>query len=189
MHPNSICSYCSAANINFPASSLFLIDPRNSCICFIANIPKIVAFLRERLATHDSLDGLCNAVSLWPRILTFVNKVLYENDLAFENAYAVFLCDVITFYSCRSITFLTKDNTGDLENFDCHVWRLYMPQHARTTWERHKLELEIFTMQGFERRNKESKNCFRRFTNKKANFLVSTLRRLWDSFFYEKYAL
>ena len=156
---------------------------------FIANIPKIVAFLRERLDKHDSLDNLCNALSLWPRILTFVNKVSYENDVAFEDAYAVFLCDVKAFYSCGSNTFLTKDDTGDLENFYCHVLRFYMPQHARTTWERHKLGLGIFTMQGFERRNKESKNCFRRFTNKKGNFLVSTLRRLWDSFIYEKVAV
>ena len=121
--------------------------------------------------------------------LTFVNKVSYENDLAFEDAYAVFLCDVKAFYSCGSNTFLTKDDTGDLENFYCHVLRFYMPQHARTTWERHKLGLGIFTMQGFERRNKESKNCFRRFTNKKSNFLVSTLRRLWDSFTFEKVAV
>ena len=41
-------------------------------------------------------------------------------------------------------------------------------------------------MQGYERQNKESKNCFKRFTNKKGNFLVNNVRRLYDIFFFEK---
>ena len=39
-------------------------------------------------------------------------------------------------------------------------------------------------MQGFERRNKESKNIMRRFNNKKHNICSQILKRLWDSFFY-----
>ena len=39
-------------------------------------------------------------------------------------------------------------------------------------------------MQGFERRNKESKNILRRFINMKNQMLSQILKRLWDSFFY-----
>ena len=39
-------------------------------------------------------------------------------------------------------------------------------------------------MQGFESRNKESKNIMRRFNNKKHNICSQILKRLWDSFCY-----
>ena len=38
------------------------------------------------------------------------------------------------------------------------------------TLQKHQMGLEIFTMQGFERRNKESKNTLQRFCNMKGNF-------------------
>ena len=41
---------------------------------------------------------------------------------------------------------------------------------------------EVFTIQGFKRRNKESKNTLRRFSNKKGNVLPNNLRRLFDIF-------
>ena len=37
-------------------------------------------------------------------------------------------------------------------------------------------------MQGFEHRNKESKTCFVKFTNKKGNVCTQVLKRLWDLF-------
>mmetsp|Transcript_23467 Transcript_23467/g.34113 ORF Transcript_23467/g.34113 Transcript_23467/m.34113 type:complete len:425 (-) Transcript_23467:41-1315(-) len=37
-------------------------------------------------------------------------------------------------------------------------------------------------MQGYERRNKESKNTLKRFTNHKGNILVQNMKRLWDIF-------
>ena len=39
-------------------------------------------------------------------------------------------------------------------------------------------------MQGFKRRNKESKNILRKFSNMKNKMLSQILKRLWDSFFY-----
>ena len=37
-------------------------------------------------------------------------------------------------------------------------------------------------MQGFEARNKESKNTLRRFSNGRGNFVITNLKRLWDVF-------
>ena len=45
--------------------------------------------------------------------------------------------------------------------------------------------LGIFTMQGFERRNKESKNTLRRFCNKNGDYLTQNLRRLYWIFQYD----
>ena len=38
-------------------------------------------------------------------------------------------------------------------------------------------------MQGYERRNKESKNTLRRFSNKKGDIVTPNLKRLWDVFY------
>ena len=56
------------------------------------------------------------------------------------------------------------------------------------TFERHKLGLGIFSIQGFERRNKESKNSLRRFStmNRKSPYLlVNNMRRLLQVYLYE----
>ena len=47
------------------------------------------------------------------------------------------------------------------------------------TLNRHKMGLGIFTMQGFERRNKESKNTLRKFCNMKWDYLSQNLRGLY----------
>ena len=60
-----------------------------------------------------------------------------------------------------------------------------MLKFAKQTWDKHRLGLGIYTMQGFKQRNKESKNTFRRFTNKKGSYILSNLKRLWDLFYYE----
>ena len=62
----------------------------------------------------------------------------------------------------------------------------YMPRLAYATFKEHKLGLGIFTMQGFERRNKESKNILKRFNNNKGNLVVSNIKRLWDLFEHSK---
>ena len=60
-----------------------------------------------------------------------------------------------------------------------------MPKIAKETLEKHKLGLGIFTMQGFEQRNKESKNTLRRFCNGKGDILLPNMKRLFDVFYYE----
>ena len=79
-------------------------------------------------------------------------------------------------------TFFTKSTVGDEENFYSHCLRYYLPVIARETFSVHGVGLGVFTMQGFERRNKESKNNFRRFNNGKGNILLQNIRRLSDVF-------
>ena len=63
-----------------------------------------------------------------------------------------------------------------------------MPMLALRTLKKHRMGLGIFTMQGYERRNKESKNTLRRFGNSKGNIVQTNLKRLWDIFHYEQNA-
>ena len=97
--------------------------------------------------------------------------------------------DVKKFYAAGKTSFLSSKTEGDIDTFYSNTIRFYMLQIAQTAFEKHKLGLGIFTMQGFERRNKESKNTFRRFTNKKGNTLLSNLKRLWDFFYYKNVAV
>ena len=78
---------------------------------------------------------------------------------------------------------MTNRKVGDAETFYMHALRFYMPEIADETWKRHGLGVGIFTMQGVERRNKESKNCYNRFSNRKGNELLNNLSKLWDIFF------
>ena len=66
-----------------------------------------------------------------------------------------------------------------------HTLRFYLPQIAEQTFEKFGLGLGIFTMQGFEQRNKESKNTLSRFSNGNGNTLIANLKRLWDVFQFE----
>mmetsp|Transcript_13585 Transcript_13585/g.20126 ORF Transcript_13585/g.20126 Transcript_13585/m.20126 type:complete len:199 (-) Transcript_13585:31-627(-) len=66
--------------------------------------------------------------------------------------------------------------------FYSHCLRFYLPKHAEELFTEHGVGLGVFTMQGYERRNKESKNTLKRFTNHKGNILVQNMKRLWDIF-------
>jgi hypothetical protein len=84
-------------------------------------------------------------------------------------------------------TFLSKPgtNTGTDERFCFHVLRFYIPRILKQTFERHGTGIGIFTIQGFERRNKESKNCMKRFSNNRGNQMVNNMKRVWDIFEYD----
>ena len=74
------------------------------------------------------------------------------------------------FYRIGAYSFLSKEYCGDQETIYSHCLQFYIPMIAKGTLKKHGLELGIFTMQGFEHRNKESKTCFIRFTNKGVMF-------------------
>ena len=87
-------------------------------------------------------------------------------------------------YEAGKTTVLTNNIIGDLETFYMHVLRFYIPHIAMITFEKYELGVGIYSMQGYERRNKESKNTFRRFNNNKGNVVVPNLKRLWDIFHF-----
>ena len=152
---------------------------------FIYGIPFILMFLNKSFEITDELKLIQDGLWAWYNIVPFFNIVQYENEDHFKESNSKFEFDLKIFYAAGAKTFFTKRNTGDLENPYSHVLRFYLPKHAKTTWDRHQLGLGIFSMQGFERRNKESKNTYRRFTNHKHNGCVQNLRRLWDIFEYD----
>ena len=161
----------------------------NEILLFIRNIPKILLFLKEKFRSDPDINAICDGLSAWAEVTQFLNIVEYESVEHFESSIKKYEEDVKIFYAAGKTSYLSSKTEGDIETFYSHTLRFYMIQFAQTTFEKHKLGLGIFTMQGFERRNKESKNTFRRFTNKKGNTLLSNLKRLWDLFYYENVAV
>ena len=86
------------------------------------------------------------------------------------------------FYELGVVTFMTKIEPGDQETFYLHVMRFYMPDIIDDTWKKYRLGVGIYTMQGFERRNKESKQALSRHNNFRGNFIIQNLNRLFSKF-------
>ena len=83
--------------------------------------------------------------------------------------------DTKELFKYGKITFLDEEDV----TFYFHCIRFYFPQIAKEVYTKHGLGLGVFSMQGFERRNKESKNTLARFTsmNRKSKYLlVNNLR-------------
>lgn len=123
---------------------------------------------------------------MWQEIFHFLSITHLDNisDEQYQQKLHDFKSNVVDFYTFGSKTFLTssEDKIGEDETFYLHTLRYYMPKIAEDTYNKHKLGVGIFNMQGFERRNKESKNCMKRFCNNKGNIVVNNLKRVHDIF-------
>ena len=157
---------------------------------FIQNIAEVLSFFSKTFEMTEYLDNLCESLVLWKNdILPFIHiTTIDDNNGAYLDSIYHFESSLKRFYACGANTFLTKTETGDIETFYMHVLRFYLPPLAHATFSEHNLGLGVFTMQGYERRNKESKNTWKRFNNNKGNFVVPNIRRLWDIFKHGKNA-
>ena len=86
-------------------------------------------------------------------------------------------------YDAGGRLFLTNGAAEEnIETFYMHTLRFHVPKIVHITLERHNIGVGGFTIQGFERRNKESKSILSRFSNNKVNIVLPNLKRLWDIF-------
>ena len=128
---------------------------------------------------------MCEGLVLWEKISPFLVITTIDDKDDYESKLTSFNNNLKRFYEIGGESFLTKDkgNPGGDETFYMHCLRFYLPKLARTTFDNDGYGLGIFTMQGYERRNKESKNTLRRFCNGKGCILENNMRRLFDVFF------
>ena len=156
----------------------------NELALFVANVDKIIDFLKSKFVFTSKIDDIAKVLSLWVDIFRFLGiTYITDNEKYYNEDMKKFDRNVQEFYSVGGRTFLTKDGAvGSEETFYCHTLRYYFPPIAHITFERHGLGVGIFTMQGFERRNKESKNCMKRFGNNKGNIVESNMKRVFDIF-------
>ena len=151
---------------------------------FIKHTSLITAFLDDNCAATEHLTHLIQGLTLWPSLNEFLKITRMQQgdkDDYLENL-KKFEDELKLFYSAGGKSFLTKGTiVGDDETFYMHCLRCYIPQIARTTYDRHHLGVGIFTMQGYERRNKESKKIFTLYNNKRSYILTQQLNRLYDN--------
>ena len=151
---------------------------------FIENVEKVEVFLVENFVETPLLKDLHNGLLLWKKITPFLVMTTIENGPECEVKMNEFVENIKLFHEVGKRTFLTKSSAdvGGDETFHLHCLRFYMPRIAKETHEKHNLGLGIFTMQGFERRNKESKHTLKRFCNGKGDILQPNMKRLFDVF-------
>lgn len=131
--------------------------------------------------------AFCSALKLWTSIERFLKKMVVKKgeEGKHELEMRVFEDNVTKFYKLGGKSFLNRGkNIGFYKITYMHALRFYMPKFSNDTWVEHNLPLGIYTMQGFERRNKESKNIFSKRTNNKSNPCMQTLPFLYESFRY-----
>ena len=160
----------------------------NELAAFRKNIPIIVNFLSGEFVDSDHVSNMVTLLKSWHDIPQFLGITKIESVDWYKTQMTKYLTNVKKLYEVGAKTILKGDNVCDDETFYLHVLRFYIPDLSEVTLKKHQLGIGIFTMQGFERRNKESKNCFRRFTNKRGNVVCQTMKRLWDIYNYGKNA-
>ena len=157
----------------------------NEIALFVANIPVIIEFLNNNFIETSELKSLVKSLNLWVEIFRFLGVTHVRNEEEYSSSIQKFKVNVIEFYKYGEHTFLSSPGRpGKEETFYTHALRFYLPSIVEITFERHQLGVGIFNMQGFERRNKESKNCMKRFSNNKGNAVVNNIKRLYDVFKY-----
>ena len=157
----------------------------NELALFVSNVGAIVQFLDSNFTETNEVKDMKDAFELWVSLFKFLGMtVIGEDSDAYNSRMKNFELQLKKFYDCGSRTFLSSAarTDGNEETFYCHALRFYMIDIAKMTYERHKVGIGVFNMQGFERRNKESKNCMKRFSNNRGNVLVNNMKRVWDVF-------
>ena len=162
----------------------------NELALFVANTKYICTFLRTSLVLTNDVQSIITGLELWEKMFDFLGKSRIEEGTDYLKLVEEYEKNSKNFYEAGKSTYLSQSETdGKGETCYMHVMRYYIPSHARTTYTRHNLGIGIFNMQGFERRNKESKNVYRRFSNKQQRGrLTTTLGRLWEVWKFNKNA-
>ena len=151
--------------------------------------PDIVKFIKKHLENTKVTRSLIVLLNEWREISRIMNITYIENNEDYLNTIKVFETKIQHFKKAAKYTIYSATSGNDnleekKENFYCHVLTEYLVPIMKQTYNKYGLGIGIFSMQGMERRNKESKNCAKRFYNNRYNICISTLLQLFDLFFH-----
>ena len=155
----------------------------NELAMWVKHIPATIALIRSHFDDNDHLKEMYQFLESWHSLPKFLGLTkIDEGTEWYKNKISEYIKNVTKLYDAGAKTVLTHNTVGDRETFYMHVLRYYVPQLAKRTYDKYGVGMGVYTMQGYERRNKESKNTFRRFNNNRGNVVVPNLKRLWDIF-------
>ena len=158
----------------------------NELALFVASIPKIVLFLNNSIELTPQLKDICEGLELYHDIFEFLGITYIEKgeEERYKERIDIFEEQVSKLYEVGGRTFLSKNGkpTGSEETFYFHVLRYYVMKIARETLAVHGVGVGLFNMQGFERRNKESKVKVKNSSNGRGNVLIHNMKKLYIDF-------
>ena len=160
----------------------------NELSLWIKHIPATLALLRKKIENTEHVTNLCALLDTFQKLPEFWSITVIKNPEVYLNLISSYEDNVKTLYDIGAKTVLTDNTEGDAETLYFHVARFYIPKLARELFKKYGLGIGIYNMQGYEQRNKESKNTLRRFSNHKGNVVTPNLKRLWDIFHNSKNA-
>ena len=150
---------------------------------FVLCLPNVTSFIKTHLELTDEVTSFIGALEVTKEIFSFMSQSYIEmTHEEYEISLEDFKKNLEVFYNHGKKTFLQEN-----ESFYMHCLRFYVPRLAEKTFRKHQLGIGIFNMQGFERRNKESKNTLKRFSTMNrdgVNILLNNLKRLLRVFLY-----
>ena len=155
---------------------------------FILNSHKISTFVEKKFVKTTENESLVGTLRVLQSIFSFVRISKITNEKEYVDVkMKQFEKDVCLLFKYGRNTFFAKQDVS----FYFHTLRFYLPEIAKKTFHNHQLGLGIFTMQGYKRRNKESKNTINRFCTSQHTsntILVNNIRRLLYVFLLENNA-
>jgi len=133
---------------------------------------------------NPEMRDFVKACKVWTKITKFINITKVPDDKvdAYKTALEDFNKNAVLFYKHGGTTFMKGEQIGDKETFYLHVVRNYLPQIAKNVFEKCQFGLGVFTMQGFEHRNKQSKRLFKNKTNTAGNIVLQSIKALHSLF-------
>ena len=142
--------------------------------------------MRNNIQSCQEMQHLIAILQVIPNIFKFLSITCLEGSIDDYNVMLDKYEDNVKrlYHSAKYTLF-----NGNKVSFYFHVIRFYFPKIAKITLEKHSLGMGIFTMQGFERINKESKNFIARastFNRKNKTMLYNNLRKLLQLFMRDK---
>ena len=144
----------------------------------IRNISSLVALLRNEYEETTYLVNLCDMLLLLPRLNKFWKTVDIESRNVYLQQIEQYKIDIDLFYDYGSKSILTNTVLGDGETFYFHVAKHHVPIIAHDTLDKFNCGVGLWTMQGFEHRNKQSKFVYSHKTNGKGNCCMQVLKGL-----------
>jgi len=154
---------------------------------WIKDINNFVKMIEESIECDDNnpeMRDFVKACKVWTKITKFINIAKVPDDKvdAYKTELEDFNKNVVAFCKCGGTTFMKGDQMGDNETFYLHVVRNYLPEIAKNVLENCQFGLGVFTMQGFEHRNKQSKRTFKLKTNSTGNIVLQSMKALCSLF-------
>ena len=164
---------------------------------FVKNTDDITNLLANLCLPHEVKDLNC-ALQAYAKVSKMLGHIFIDNyddvkmyiedstlssssskdDVAqaFSLAYK---STVNQFYEAGMKSFLTGTSEGDGETFYVHNVTFYMPRIIDDTYQKHKLGPGIWSMEGFEYKNAQSKRAIYTRSNRKGNLPAQSLARLY----------